>query len=44
MDFLHIRNKNKRKRNVKNKDSKVEDWDEEIEEIQDYKQILNIFN
>ena len=29
---------------MKNKDSKVEDWDEEIEEIQDYKQILNIFN
>lgn len=29
---------------MKNKDPTVEDWDEEIEEIQDYKQILNIFN
>ena len=29
---------------MKNKDPTVEDWDEEIEEIQDYKQIINIYN
>ena len=29
---------------MKNKDPKIEDWDEEIEETQDYLQIMNIFN